>query len=137
MPQAWTEQQTNEFYDHIRRGQLGYISIEQRFQYYQVNDTERATAYCAERHPNSYLIYPPAGRLYLRRLLLASQDDRDAYVECLDHLPWPVGDGQTSAVFTEAEFQDLMDHLGHHATFARMFQWTKDYEQYGPVVVSV
>lgn len=135
-PFTWTEQLTVEFYNHVRQGQLGYLSNDEIFQFFRVSNTERDTELRGVQHPESYLFYPPAGRLFLRRLLVANDNDQEARAECFDHLPWRPAPGQAYGVFPEAEFQSLISRFAEQDVFKKLVERTRDYELYGPVQVS-
>lgn len=134
-PLRWTEEQAIEFYEHIRAGQANLLSAEAVFQFRTVTEGEAEGGLCLAPHPGSQVHYGPEGRLFVRRLMLASQADHYARAEVLDHLPRLPAPGSARPVFANEEYDKLQERLGHHQVFTRLFTWTRDYEAYGPVQV--
>lgn len=134
-PDRWNRETTEKFANHIWAGQTGAIPVRNRFQFRLPSLDEALHEFQEEQHPDSELKYGTDARLYVRRLMEATDDDVHAQAEVRSHLPGLPTAVDANAAFTDDDLAELERMVVGNEVMIDLLRVTAEYEQEGPIQV--
>lgn len=135
-PDTWSQQLTRQFASHIWAGQRGTISLAHRFQLRATrDDDDESPDFQTTQHTDSRLKFGPEARLFLRRLMTATENDPHAQAEVRSHLPGQPDKEVALLAFDELAYEELEEMVSESEVMTELLRATQDYELEGPIQV--
>lgn len=98
-------------------------------------DDEDNDKFQDSQDPQSTLKYRPEARLFLRRLMSATDNDPHAQAEVRSHLPGVPDEEAVRRPFTQEGYAELEGMIGESEVMIELLKRVQEYEQKGPIQV--